>query len=212
MQSTMQNKDKTLKNKSKVEKECLNKDKRDDMTLSVHGKSDNTSKPEVLNNSIQQESTDNPNAHWSKNEVEISAAFVHEDRNRKTSSEECGISDDGDGDQETIENIQALIEEFPLQDQDNQINNTSQHPPDDPSKAITKPFSVSGATENMSVDKNIVTNPKPAGKDVVADPKPQSVTSQESEETVSHTKVDESTAAISFVQQSNTFVDNAERG
>merc|ERR1712079_928167 len=45
--STMQNKDKTLKNKSKVEKECLNKDKRDDMTLSVHGKSDNTSKPEV---------------------------------------------------------------------------------------------------------------------------------------------------------------------
>merc|ERR1712045_15689 len=39
-----------------------------------------------------------------------------------------------------------------------------------------------------------------------------SVTPQESEETVSHTKVDESTAAISLVQQSNTFDDNAERG
>ena len=210
--STMQNKDKTLKNKSKVEKECLNKDKRDDMTLCGHRKSDNTSKLEVLNNSIQQESTDNPNAHCSKNEVEISTAFVHEDKNRKTSSEECGISDDGDGDQETIENIQALIEEFPLQDKDNQINDTSQHPPDGPSKAITKPFSESAATENMSVDKNIVTNPKPAGKDIVSDPKPRSVTPQESEETVSHTKVDESTASISLVQQSNTFDDNAERG
>merc|ERR1712079_895262 len=145
--STMQNKDKTLKNKSKVEKECLNKDKRDDMTLSVHGKSDNTSKPEVLNNSIQQESTDNPNAHCSKNEVEISAALVHDDKNKKKSSEECRMFDNGDGDQETIENIQALIEEFPtipvpFQNKDNQINDTSQHPhPDKSSKAITEPFS-----------------------------------------------------------------------